>query len=241
MRVSACRPVHPFTLRQRNPFDVHVYFDDDASRELALTLRQRMMSKFPWMRFYRVHDRCIGPHPAPMWEADFAEFGNVHRWDEVLAWLAHEHGTLSVLVHPHSTDGSWADHTRHATWLGEPLSLRLRPAAAPQPAVSASVSRRAADTRSGTAQMSDASERPLDAALWARANARDPMTTLELRLQAAVASGQLTELRSAIDAAEQARVSQRSPHLRKARALLATLAPDEPPSSPPPSSPPPSS
>tara|TARA_B100000787_G_scaffold115993_1_gene86567 strand:- start:273 stop:476 length:204 start_codon:yes stop_codon:yes gene_type:complete len=61
-----------------------------------------------------------------MWEADFAASANARRWDEVTAWLAVERGELTVLIHPHSTDGGYADHTQHACWFGEPLPLRMR-------------------------------------------------------------------------------------------------------------------
>ena len=132
---------HAFTLKERNPFDCHVYFEGESSRDAAVQLRERMRVAFPWMRFHRVFDRCIGPHPLPMWEADFAEYGNADRWEEVISWLERERGNLTVLVHPHSTDGSLADHTVHATWLGTPLQLRMRG----QPSSSAA--------RPGTARM----------------------------------------------------------------------------------------
>ena len=69
--------------------------------------------------------------------------------------------------------------------------------------------------------------RPADAALWAMAHQRDAATQAELRLQAAVADGGLAALDEAIGAAERsARLSEASPALRKARALLAVLRPD---------------
>ena len=79
-------------------------------------------------------------------------------------WLQQERGTLSVLIHPHSTDGAWADHTRHAVWLGTPLQLRLRRQQTAKPAGSVS--------RSGPARMlaPDWERRPADAALWAMAH-----------------------------------------------------------------------
>ena len=93
-------PLKDYNLKARNPFDVHVYFDDDESRKAAIALRARMQEAFPWMRFYRVHDRCIGPHPSPMWEADFARRSNADRWDEVVSWLEKERGSLSVTEAP---------------------------------------------------------------------------------------------------------------------------------------------
>ncbi len=116
---------HPYTLKHRNPYDVHVYYDDEESRARAMELRDRMQVKFPWMRFHRPFGRPIGPHPIPMWEADFASYENRDRWDEVRAWLESEAGGLSVLIHPHSTDSDYADHTTNAHWVGEALELRI--------------------------------------------------------------------------------------------------------------------
>ena len=116
---------YTFELRDRNPFDVHVYYSDDATRERAMVMRGRMQAAFPWMRFYSPKGRPIGPHPSPMWEADFGDASNADRWGAVVAWLEAERNGLSVLVHPHSTDGGYADHTRHAFWAGEPLKLKI--------------------------------------------------------------------------------------------------------------------
>jgi DOPA 4,5-dioxygenase len=119
-----------YTLKRRNPYDCHVYYRlDDGSRDEALALREAMRLAFPWMRFHRPFDRPIGPHPLPMWEADFASYENRDRWPDVVAWLEAHHGRLSVLVHPHSTDSDYADHTAHAFWAGDVLPLRMRPPA----------------------------------------------------------------------------------------------------------------
>mmetsp|Transcript_14257 Transcript_14257/g.45996 ORF Transcript_14257/g.45996 Transcript_14257/m.45996 type:complete len:168 (-) Transcript_14257:1289-1792(-) len=119
-----------YTLKRRNPYDCHVYYRlDDGSRDEALALREAMRSAFPWMRFHRPFDRPIGPHPLPMWEADFASYEHRDRWPDVVAWLDARRGRLSVLVHPHSTDGDYADHTAHAFWAGDALPLRMRPPA----------------------------------------------------------------------------------------------------------------
>ena len=119
-----------YTLRERNPYDVHVYYSDAASKAEALALRERMQAAFPWMRFHSPKDRPIGPHPCPMWECDFADFEHRGKWSEVSRWVAAHHGDLSVLIHPHSTDGAYADHTENAFWAGDPLPLRI---GSPQP------------------------------------------------------------------------------------------------------------
>ena len=82
-----------------------------------------MQIQFPWMRFHRVWDRPIGPHPQPMWEADFARYENKDKWREVVAFVEKEREGVTVLIHPHSEDGHVADHTRHAYWAGAPLKL----------------------------------------------------------------------------------------------------------------------
>jgi len=114
-----------YTLKKRNPYDVHVYYADQEQREEATALRQTMTENFPWMNFYQPKDRPIGPHPIPMWEADFGGYENRDRLGEVYSFLRVEHGNLSVLIHPHSMDGDYADHTRHALWFGDVLDLRI--------------------------------------------------------------------------------------------------------------------
>lgn len=123
--VNVGKRVQSYTLRNRNPFDVHVYYNDQ-SREEAMLLREKMSLQFPWMRFHSPKDRPIGPHPVPMWEADFHEFVNKDKWEEVVDFISKEHGDLSVLIHPYSTDGDFADHTKNAYWVGTPLKLRLQ-------------------------------------------------------------------------------------------------------------------
>lgn len=118
--------VGAYALREgRNPYDVHVYYDD-ASKAAALAMREEMQEAFSWMRFHQPKDRPIGPHPSPMWEADFAASENRGKWAEVARWVEEHRGDLSVLIHPYSTDGDYMDHTENAFWAGEPLPLRLR-------------------------------------------------------------------------------------------------------------------
>jgi len=115
-------------LKERNPYDVHVYYCDADEREAALELRQKMHRAFgDWMRFYPPKDRPIGPHPLPMWEADFGGYEHRHKWKDVRDFLLEENSdNLSVLIHPHSLDGDYADHTTHAFWAGRVLELRIR-------------------------------------------------------------------------------------------------------------------
>lgn len=115
-----------YTLKERNPYDVHVYYDGPNEREEAMELREKMQNEFTWMRFYNPKDRPIGPHPIPMWEADFGSYENRSRWNEVRNFIEEEHGNLSVLIHPHSLDGDYADHTKNAFWAGNILDLKIQ-------------------------------------------------------------------------------------------------------------------
>jgi aromatic ring-cleaving dioxygenase len=114
-----------YTLKPRNPYDVHVYYDTQEQFEQALELREKMKVKFPWMRFYNPKTTPIGPHPIPMWEADFGSYENRDQLEGVCQFLQHHHDQLSAMIHPHSTDGDYADHTKHIIWFGPSLELRI--------------------------------------------------------------------------------------------------------------------
>ena len=114
-----------YTLKVRNPYDVHVYYETQEQFEQALKLREKMNSEFPWMRFYNPKAVPIGPHPLPMWEADFGSYDNRDKLGDVRQFLRSHHGDLSIMIHPHSTDGDYADHTEHIIWFGTPLHLRI--------------------------------------------------------------------------------------------------------------------
>jgi aromatic ring-cleaving dioxygenase len=107
----------------RNPYDVHIYFTNVEEFESSMRLINQMKTEFPWMRFMNPHHSPIGPHPTPMVEADFAHAGNADKLQSVITFLELYHGKLSVLIHPHSTDGHVEDHTTHAIWIGKPIPL----------------------------------------------------------------------------------------------------------------------
>ena len=115
-----------YTLKERNPYDVHVYYSTPEEEKKAFILREKMQEKFSsWMRFYPPKGRPIGPHPVPMWEVDFGAYENRSRLQEICDFLEQEKGNLSILVHPHSTDTDYADHTKHAIWFGKRMELRF--------------------------------------------------------------------------------------------------------------------
>jgi aromatic ring-cleaving dioxygenase len=116
---------YSYTLKPRNPYDVHVYYDTPEQFQQALKLREEMKVVFPWMRFYNPKSTPIGPHPVPMWEADFGSYENRDQLEGVCQFLQQHHDQLSIMIHPHSTDGDYADHTEHIIWFGSALKLRI--------------------------------------------------------------------------------------------------------------------
>lgn len=114
-----------YTLKKRNPYDVHVYYNIPEQQEQAMEFRSKLQKEFSWMRFYSPKNRPLGPHPIPMWEADFGQYENYKLLEQVCDFIKKEHGDLSILIHPHSTDGDYADHTKNAIWFGDKLKLRI--------------------------------------------------------------------------------------------------------------------
>ena len=99
-------------------YHAHVYFGpstvaqaralcEEAGRLFAVTVG-------------RVHEREVGPHPH--WSCqlafDSAEF------DRLIPWLDRHREGLDVLVHGDTGD-DLANHTRHASWLGQEAPLKL--------------------------------------------------------------------------------------------------------------------
>jgi aromatic ring-cleaving dioxygenase len=101
-------------------YHAHVYYDPAESRERAARLREALASAFPDARLGRWHDAPVGPHPASMYQVAFA----ADRLAAILPWLMLNRDGLTVLLHPETGD-DYADHSRHAAWLGEVLPLRL--------------------------------------------------------------------------------------------------------------------
>ena len=98
----------------------HVYFDA-ASSEAARQFRDVVSVQFgSSVQVGRFHEREVGPHPRWSFQIAFApaEFSGV------VGWLALNHGTLDVFVHP-NTDDELRDHRDCALWLGRSHTLKL--------------------------------------------------------------------------------------------------------------------
>ena len=99
-------------------FHAHVYFDA-GTRQQAVRLREELGRRFA-VGLGRIHDRPIGPHPKPMFQALIAtsDFGNI------VPWLMQNRAGLDVLVHPDTAD-DLGDHRDRPLWLGNALPIRL--------------------------------------------------------------------------------------------------------------------
>ena|SRR3990170_4455679 len=117
-----------------NPYDIHFYFENtETSITNSLEIRQELKDEFPYLNFYQPHLKKIGPHPQPMWEADFSKFDLKHDKNEVEkqiklieTWFKENEkcNDHSILIHPNTKDGL-KDHTDNAIWVGQKLDLNL--------------------------------------------------------------------------------------------------------------------
>ncbi|MBS0318358.1 MAG: DOPA 4,5-dioxygenase family protein [Proteobacteria bacterium] len=109
------------TPRPQNLYDqyhAHVYFGPGTVAQ-ARALCEQAGARFG-LRVGRVHEKLVGPHPH--WSCQLA-FDRA-QFDAVIPWLEQNRHGLTVLVHGLTGD-DLADHTRHASWLGEPAVLNL--------------------------------------------------------------------------------------------------------------------
>jgi DOPA 4,5-dioxygenase len=98
-------------------FHAHVYYDEDTRAE-AERLRGWIGERFV-VTLGRWHDALVGPHDRSMFQVAFA----VEVFPTLVPWLMLNHGRLSILVHPNTTQ-PLADHTARALWIGTPLGIR---------------------------------------------------------------------------------------------------------------------
>lgn len=93
-------------------YHAHVYYDPEATRGQAETLRERLAERFS-VRLGRWYDQPIGPHGRSMFQIAFRK----PLFDTIVPWLMLNRGDLSILVHP-NTDNQRLDHLQHGLWLG---------------------------------------------------------------------------------------------------------------------------
>ena len=107
------RPVNTFS-----HYHAHVYFGAPTVG-LARSLCTEAGSRFG-VQVGRVHEREVGPHPSWSCQLSFDR----DQFEGLIPWLDENRQGLTILVHGVTGD-DLADHTEHASWLGEPADLKL--------------------------------------------------------------------------------------------------------------------
>jgi DOPA 4,5-dioxygenase len=99
-------------------YHAHIYYRS-SSRGTAAHVRRALAERFEVV-IGRWHDRPVGPHPEPMFQAAFP----VTEFPRLVPWLMLHRAGLIVLIHPNTGD-PLADHRDHGMWLGDRLPLDL--------------------------------------------------------------------------------------------------------------------
>jgi len=109
------------TKRPTNDYEhyhAHVYFDA-ATLDHASAICHEAGELFG-LKVGRVHQRPVGPHPCWSCQITF----DSPQFDRLIPWLEENRNSMTVLVHA-LTGNNLKDHTEHASWLGEPVALKL--------------------------------------------------------------------------------------------------------------------
>jgi 4-carboxymuconolactone decarboxylase len=98
-------------------FHAHIYYDPATTRLEAERLRTWIDERFS-VTLGRWHDAKIGPHDQAMFQVAFA----ADVFPVLVPWLMLNHGRLSILVHPNTTNPR-RDHLADPLWIGPPLAV----------------------------------------------------------------------------------------------------------------------